>query len=640
MKHNEDRYIEIKAKNLLASKDIPKQKLELVRSLLKNNSILSKEKYSAIIELIQNLPDKKTDVKKKPDSEIDIISSMSNSSKNYSDPIYNPAETAQFIDELYNKYKDTGLFRKRYLIRSSNFFGFSFKKRLIPSKRLFKILKDITTFQEKLLSRLPQIMDDIIGDPVIEDPSVFNYLRQLRIWLLDFPFSRISYDSSKWLDSKSFEYEIRNYIKHYISFGQMDSSIKENIIMVIESKLREMSDLKKDEIQQDDTDGDRSTKEKNNLKKEKIIYDYTMTIRSFLHNTAVNLGNIDLLLKNNYNIPNLGDFIFFIAEALVFKRPITYIDINRYFKIMPLQIKTEEWECSGEYLKKFGKDPESKKKRHLDLLNLELEPYDDLAELLSLKINNLTMLIRCFEEEWHIINRRKQDSKVVYENNFFTFMDNCSNFFTDIYKCVLDGSRIVFEDSNHNKFVSSLFSLSFFEREFTAISNIQNEILNYRTNNPSFDITRDEAKRILNGQIKLFPEVKAIINQTGYCFYNVGKKLHAVYIAHREWLKSEVKSLDSLSIRRSLPYESPFDIPQDGYPFPFHDCCIEGVENKASANRIIGGKSVIGDSIRDSIIKNILAFCFQLAAECHDDNLSADFDKRKEILRKIKELEK
>lgn len=52
------RKIERKAKSLLLGKDIPPAKMELVRSLIQNKSLLSEEKYSAVIELIQSCPDK------------------------------------------------------------------------------------------------------------------------------------------------------------------------------------------------------------------------------------------------------------------------------------------------------------------------------------------------------------------------------------------------------------------------------------------------------------------------------------------------------------------------------------------------------------------------------------------------------
>ena len=55
----EQKRLERKAKLFLMDKDIPPAKLEVVRSLMNNDSLENEEKYNVIIDLIKNCPDKK-----------------------------------------------------------------------------------------------------------------------------------------------------------------------------------------------------------------------------------------------------------------------------------------------------------------------------------------------------------------------------------------------------------------------------------------------------------------------------------------------------------------------------------------------------------------------------------------------------
>ena len=51
--------VERRARAMLISKDIPTQKMDVVRSLMNNDSLETFEKYSAIIDLVQSCPEKK-----------------------------------------------------------------------------------------------------------------------------------------------------------------------------------------------------------------------------------------------------------------------------------------------------------------------------------------------------------------------------------------------------------------------------------------------------------------------------------------------------------------------------------------------------------------------------------------------------
>ena len=55
----EAKKLERKAKSLMLTKEIPQGKVDIVRSIMSNPKLVDEERNQAIIELLQNLPDRR-----------------------------------------------------------------------------------------------------------------------------------------------------------------------------------------------------------------------------------------------------------------------------------------------------------------------------------------------------------------------------------------------------------------------------------------------------------------------------------------------------------------------------------------------------------------------------------------------------
>ena len=144
------------AKSLLLRKKIPSSKMDIVRSLMRNDEILPEEKYTAIIDLIQSCPDKPVPPPRHKRVELrepqrgETIEEATKTEEDAKRITIEPIESSVYVHSLYRKYKKLKFFKKRYLKHAGNRFGFKFKKRLIPSKRLLKVLKEISSYQEEI----------------------------------------------------------------------------------------------------------------------------------------------------------------------------------------------------------------------------------------------------------------------------------------------------------------------------------------------------------------------------------------------------------------------------------------------------------------------------------------------------------
>jgi hypothetical protein len=270
-KKADPRRTERRARALLTGKEIPPAKMELVRSLMSNDKLLPEEKYSAIIDLLQNCPDKKVPVTRSP-SKIETARRVKKpvstvTSRPVSLPDIGPTHSSIFIDELYARFREHRLFARKYLILRPGRWKIGIKKRLVPTRRLYRLLKDIRAQQERLQNRLPGILEGIINDPDIQNPVHFNYLRLLQKWLMETPLIAMPLSETRWFDEYSFDTELKNYVRQYFSFMQLDGEMREAIILQVENKLRELPDLKKEQVVEGDTDAVINEKEKRNLKK-------------------------------------------------------------------------------------------------------------------------------------------------------------------------------------------------------------------------------------------------------------------------------------------------------------------------------------------------------------------------------------
>jgi hypothetical protein len=623
--------LEKKAKALLSSKDISHDKMEIVHSLLNNKSLSKEEKYSAVIDIIRLCPDKPPHKK-----ELNKLELNTSAIKNY----FAPVESSLFVNYLFNKYKSAKLFKKRYLIHVNNSLGIGIQKRLIPGKRLIKAFRDIISFQEKILTRLPDILMEILEDETIDDASHFNYLRIFRRWMLETPLIKYDIYEIKWMTPAHIEAELESYITNYFSFQKLDIETKEQILHLAENKLRLMDDIKKEEIDKDEPLYKKNEKEKRNLTREKIIYDYMMTLRSFLQSyfPASNKGDIlSEHLKAKYGIKSFPDFLIMLLEALVFQREIELIDIIQHYNILPYSVSPENWDYSTDYLKEIGKDAGSRKRKKLQNLKNELIIYDELFSFLKLQIEGRIILENAVETQLKIADKRQKEFTYLYNEDFLTFIDECVNYFNNSYVPLLNGSTIIFKDKNEALIDGKIFASSIFAGEINGLTSLINELYYFKSSNPRLTVTREEAKKIMQGKTHSMFEIERFILITGDIFIQIAEKIHILYDQHRLWVINNKKIEDQKTLY--LPIKKIPDGKDDPAPVPFYNCAIMDFKDKRLLTDRQIGNVILTDSARGGIIINICAFVYQLAYECFNEKIFSKLVIRKEIQKKIADAE-
>jgi hypothetical protein len=96
---------ERRAKSLLLRKDIPPEKMEVVRSLIQNSRLAPVEKYSAIIDIIKACPDKPVlEVPRKTKIEIKDKSQIQSSEKKITPPLHEPPGVLADVNGVYKKF--------------------------------------------------------------------------------------------------------------------------------------------------------------------------------------------------------------------------------------------------------------------------------------------------------------------------------------------------------------------------------------------------------------------------------------------------------------------------------------------------------------------------------------------------------
>ena len=140
------------------------------------------------------------------------------------------------------------MFKKRYFVHRNNYIGIGIRKRLIPTRRLIKFLKYINKIQKIILSRLDIIFVEIIKDESIDDPTIFNLLCVFQKWMSEVPLIETRYDYIKWMERHSFDKEFRTYVSYFYSFLELETGVRENMLLAVEKKLRILDDLMKEEV--------------------------------------------------------------------------------------------------------------------------------------------------------------------------------------------------------------------------------------------------------------------------------------------------------------------------------------------------------------------------------------------------------
>ncbi len=631
--------IERKAKSLLLDKDIPASKMEIVRSLMQNNSLVAEEKYRAIIELIQSCPDKPRTTPRPTNIEVRGRVKRQPLPVQKIEPVALPAGTGSHLGEIIRKYKKLRLFKKRYLINSGNRIGISFRKRLVPAKRFFDAVGVITCHQKVILENYSAILIEILKDDSMEDPSLFNYLVAIKPLLTSFPLEKYRPETVKWMDRRDFEMELRDYVRLFFSIRLLDAEIKEQILALVEQKLRTAEGFYKTIINEKDSALTKVEKEKQNLYKDKKVFEYLLIMRSFMSAGAEADNALARVFSSQFHIPSFLSFLVILLEALVFQREMSFDDIRNYFRISPPAANSEKWNYSLDILRQFGKDPESRKKRRIMDLRKRLEQYEDIYVFLKFEVNGRNILEKCFDEQWRIVDKKRQDSSTVYQEDFFSFIDGCVHYFNNAWMPVLDGSIVSFEEPGGRTIEGRLFSGNYFERDRKSLDDILAEVYYFRTNNPNMVIGLEEARRVLKGSIKTLAHIEVFLKRIGALFFSIGTELHRVYELHRTWARLGRSLPDSKLIRIPLADRGSLDdAGANGHPIPFYDCRIKGFQEPSPLVKTLAGSGIINADFNEGIIVNIIAFCYQLAYQCQDESLARDLDTRKSIIAEIKNL--
>ena len=625
--------LERRAKYMLLSKDIPSSKMDVVKSLLSNDKLLPEEKYGAVIDLVKNCPDKKTEAEGRKIETAPKIITKKKPSQTFVPVLSGQASSSVFIDELHSKYRHLNIFKKKYLMHSGNWLSLTIKKRLVPSKKFFKLLSEINAHQEKILPRIISVCDMIVADEQITDPVIFNYLRNLSLWLSLTPMSSLDYGKAKWHDAPTFENEFKQYMIFAFSFDLLSIDTKEKIILSFETKLREMTDLAKETLIPEDSDSARSGKESRNLKKEKLIFDYMLALRSFIPTVTEAKGSLDKILENRYGFQSLCSFLSIYFECLVFRRPVTENEIISYYSIKPLQPKIDSWNCSAETLKKYGKDEESVKQRKIQQIKQELRHLDEIVEMIGMKFEGSDILLSSFEEQWKIINKRRIDTVAVKNDDYMTFIDELLHYFEKAYLPFLDGTSMIFS-SGKTRIESSIFTKNSFERRVSVYTDILKDLNSYKINVPNEKITKEESRKIINGSIKTMDHISSFFTRISALFYSFAFDLHLLQAVHEKTLFEN--NNDEPSIHQPVNIR---DITETSSNLiPFSDSVFIASENMHPALKMNSGKAVYPDSGREGLFKMILSFCYQISYELSSDELMKELEKRRELRNEIKLL--
>jgi hypothetical protein len=644
--------LERQARSLILTKDISIEDRDKINSLMRNQSIAHEERYTTIINILKRSPDKetseiedeeepfndiKTPVRIKRDVPSSIVKKQALSgyaavqagAKKFPD-INGPTETKLYINEIFIKFKKYKLFKKKYLVRRDNRIGYGWSRRLIPSKKFIALMNDIRFFQESILSRLPQILEQILKDESIETPLEFNYLRQLRRWMIISPFTSLPYEKIKWMQQWDFERELRAYVINFHSFIRIDSEQRELVLALIEKFLREEPDLKKEEIGENEERSVSIRKENENYRKEKAIFEYLGALRSFMAIHGESDSFVAAFLRKKYDISTLEELLNMTLEALVFQRPFTPLELREYFEIRTLTVSAEAWDLSSARLKIYGKDPESKRIKQAEKLQRELLWYDTIHQIVRVDDNGQNILVKSVEEQWKYVDRVNRDSEDSLKNNFIVFLEGLTHYFRNLMIPVLNGRPLMF-DYFGEPAEGAIFSHDFFSEELREIESLISDIYHFRNINPTLKVTDDEIKKIVAGKISSMNHVEGIVFKAGSSFYALGKKLHEVYHNHMKALEKNKKMQ-----LRTTPIE-PGDSDAEVL-IPYSACLFKGFEPSTPLLRRISGRKILSDSMKGGIIIFIMAFCYQAAALCGYPQIQNDLGRRDLIKREIKDL--
>jgi hypothetical protein len=628
-KKYELRRIERKAKYLLMHKEIPVEKIEIVRKLLKDPYVSREERFRSVIDLLRDCPDKAfTDVKTSkveielaedlfPEGEkVEVASSKSLD-------IF-PTETTLYINNIFNKYKALQFFKKKHIAKTDKGFGFTLRKRLVPSRRLFSLIKYISSLQKKILAELYLVTIHILEDDNIEDPAVFNYIRQFQKWMRTYPFNKHSSGSVKWLQRHDFERELKTYISHFYSFQILDEDTLATILHEIRFRLRLIYQKKKTSPLSSEDQTNKRVDEAMNM----LLY--------FLPHPKEEVSSFAKSMRKKYGIHDLEQLILIILESLIYQRNIKAGEtVIPYFKVREPSISSRDWDFNIQMLQRVGKDPESRKRRELEKYQKEIEAYDSLYFLLHVTDDGKNMLKSAALE--YLSSKRKQEESM-FQTNYIMYLHCILSFFKFAIMPVIAGAEIEYLDKNRIRFNSRLVDSSYFREELLSFELLYKNISLLEANSYNNPKNRDEIRRIMTGANPEMNHVEEYIRNIGDIFFTIGKEFQYILECHKMWLRSNERENTADNLRKPLSLRDDEEKAQRAKPVPFYGTIIYNIKaNNPMINRWIG-KEIMDEEMSDGLFLYICAFCLQVANECFNKNIMYDLDKRMFFLKKIAEL--
>lgn len=641
-KRDDSKAIERRAKAMLVGKDIPPAKREVVRGLLNNASISREERYRAIIELVSSCPDKKVrmyDDERRASRPVGVKAHTRRPRAVETAPaaqpahaLYAPTETAYYLDEIYRTYRHLKVLRKRYLAHRNNRLGIGIRKRLIPHRRFLKLIEALTEAQARVLARLPEVLMEILRDRAVEDPTVFNLLRLVQRWLGSTPLRDQTWDAVKWMERAAFEREFQGWLRSFNAFRLMSAELRERLITEFEQRLRTLPDLAKGEEREPESDAQRREREKMNLDREREVFAVMTAVRFFLPGGA-DEDNPYRPFAPVAPIDTLAELLHLAAEALVFQRPLRQEEVAAYYRVEPPAVSAALWDFNEDFLKRVGKDAESRRTKQREALRGELAPYETLVAMLAYEDRGQNILLQAVEDQWRYADKKHYEPREVYAGNYFNFLDALVHYFKNAYLCLLDGTVITFRDRAREECVGSPFSFGYFEREITALNAIINEMHFFRSANPTLAVTRDEVMKILKGQGGSLAHVGRFIRTIGDCFYFIGRELHVLLDRHKQWMLAGSPLPDPSLVRQPLTVRAPDAA--GSRPFPYYDCAVKEITGDPILQREIIDHYLVDDGAREGLLVRMIAFAYQTARECRNERLRADIDAREALIRRL-----
>ena len=640
--------LERQARSLILSKEISVEEKDTINTLMRDQDMSYEERYTKIIRILRKLPDKEVvEVEDEEEKTQDIKKTQTEDDEKQKDSkkkeleeyrinnrrrksTVGPTKSKLYINDIYQNFKDYKLFKMRYIARRDNTLGYGWNKRLIPTKKFLALMEDIKSFQDTILSRLPQILELILKDDSVTTPLEYNYLRQLRIWMRITPFSNIPYEKIKWMEQANFERELKPYIVYFHSFIRMSAETREVVIALLEKFIRKEPDLIQEEILGDEEKNVLAQKENSNYNKEKYIFEYLGAVRSFMAIPNESDSLLAEFLKEKYGIPTLEETLNIILEALVFHKPFSGSDLREYFDILPLAVSSVTWDLNSERLKLYGKDPDSLKRKRLERLKKDLFRYDTIYQAVKIDDAGKNILVKSVEDQWKHIDHINRDAEEALKTNFIVFLESLVNYFKNLIIPLLNGKPVLL-DLYGNTSEGAIFSQGFFFEDIIEIESLSNEIYNFKNENPTLKVTEDEINKIFTKKISSMSHVESIVYKIGSVFYTIGNKLQEVYNNHVNAAK-EKKNIEL----RTTPLE-PEDRNEETF-IPYSMCVFKGLEPDNPLTKRIEGRKVLNDSMKSGLMIFIMAYCYQTAFICGNPQIKNILTKREKIKREIEEL--